>query len=134
MVKETKYFMSGTDEEVLLGDVISQELVKDFEDGRKLFRKVKFELTEETLPYALKLGIIEEAENEEEEEESNDLIDFEEGDCPFQEEINGIIETQEDHDKRIEVLEERVVLLKTFIDSLNKKSVKDKKQPKPEQK
>lgn len=67
--KVRKYFMAGTDEEVLMGDVISQELEKDFKDGRKLTREVEFELNEETVPLALEMGIIEE-------KEEDDLIDF----------------------------------------------------------
>ena len=66
----SKYFMAGTDEEVLMGDVISTELVKDFKDGRKLTREVEFELNEDTIPIALEMGIIEEGDEE------NDLIDF----------------------------------------------------------
>ena len=66
----SKYFMAGTDEEVLMGDVISTELEKDFKDGRKLTREIEFELNEDTIPFALEMGIIEEGDEE------NDLIDF----------------------------------------------------------
>lgn len=117
MAKETKYFMAGTNEEVLLGDVISQTLVKDFKDGRKISREVEFKLTEETLPYALDMGIIEEAEPEENEEEQNDeLLDFGE-DCPFKEMLDEVVEGQEALEKRVDILEEQVKVLKTLIDA-----------------
>lgn len=117
MAKETKYFMAGTDEEVLLGDVISQTLVKDFKDGRKISREVEFKLTEETLPYALDMGIIEEAEPEENEEEQNDeLLDFGE-DCPFKEMLDEVVEDQEALEKKVDILEEQVKVLKTLIDA-----------------
>lgn len=69
--KVSKYFMAGTDEEVLIGDVINVDLVKDFEDGRTLTRSVELKITEETIPFALEMGIIETEENEQDE-----LLDF----------------------------------------------------------
>ena len=106
MAKEKKYFMAGTDEEVQLGDVISQTLVKDFKDGRKLTREVEFKLTEETLLPALDMGIIEEAEPKNEEEENDELLDFGE-DCPFKEMLDGTIEAQEELEERVDKLEEK---------------------------
>ena len=128
MEKETKYFMAGTDEEVLFGDVISQTLVKDFGDGRKIRREVEFTLDEETLPHALEMGIIEE-ENKEELED-NDLLDFEDDD--LDETLDALIETQEEQEKRMDAFEEKLKVLKTLCDSLYKKS--SKKQPKNEEK
>jgi FtsZ-binding cell division protein ZapB len=107
MAKEKKYFMAGTDEEVQLGDVISQTLVKDFKDGRKISREVEFKLTEETLLPALDMGIIEEAEPENEEEENDELLDFGE-DCPFKEMLDGVIEDQEVLEERVDKLEEKI--------------------------
>ena len=105
MAKEKKYFMAGTDEEVQLGDVISQTLVKDFKDGRKISREVEFKLTEETLLPALDMGIIEEAEPENEEKENEELLDFGE-DCPFKEMLDNVVEDQEALEKRVDKLEE----------------------------
>ena len=113
--KVQKYFMAGTDEEVLLGDVVNVDLVKDFEDGRTLTREVEFKLTEETIPMALEMGIIEE---EDDEEEDNDLIDFHEEDYvpknEFREFTKCVAEDIEDikdnlraHLKRIEALEKK---------------------------
>lgn len=113
--KVQKYFMAGTDEEVLLGDVVNVDLVKDFEDGRTLTREVEFKLTEETIPMALEMGIIEEGDDE---EEDNDLIDFHEEDYvpknEFREFTKCVAEDIEDikdnlraHLKRIEALEKK---------------------------
>ena len=57
----------------------NEEVVKEFEDGRKITRKLEFKLTEDTLPLALEMGIIES-------KEADELIDFSEekhfcGDC-----------------------------------------------------
>ena len=119
MAKEKKYFMAGTDEEVQLGDVITQTLVKDFKDGRKISREVEFKLTEETLLPALDMGIIEEAEPENEEKENDELIDFGE-DCPFKEMLDAVVEDQEALEKRVDILEEQVKVLKTLIDAASK--------------
>lgn len=116
MTKEKKYFMAGTDEEVQLGDVITQTLVKDFKDGRKISREVEFKLTEETLLPALDMGIIEEAEPENEEKENDELLDFGE-DCPFKEMLDAVVEDQEALEKRVDILEEQVKVLKTLIDA-----------------
>jgi hypothetical protein len=119
MAKEKKYFMAGTDEEVLLGDVISQTLVKDLKDGRKISREVEFKLTEETLPYALEMNIIEE---EVEEEENNEkFFDFADDDCPFAERIEEIIENQETLEKRVEVLEAAIESNRKLYKELRKR-------------
>lgn len=106
MAKEIKYFMAGTDEEVLLGDTIETVLTKELKGGRKLTRYVKFELTEETLPYALALEVIEAKEYEKE-----GLLDFgednEEG-CPQTELLNRMIESQEQLEKRVDTLEDAI--------------------------
>lgn len=107
MAKETKYFMAGTDEEVLLGDVIEVVLIKDFKDGRKIKRNMELKLTEATLPYALDLGVIE----EDEPEEDNDLLDFGEDndtECPYETSIEDILEDQEALENRMDDLEKKI--------------------------
>lgn len=74
--KVHKYFLAGTDEEVQIGDVITVPLTKEFDDGRAVTKEMEFKVTEDTLPYAIDLGIIE----AEDEEEDNDLIDFDDED------------------------------------------------------
>ena len=107
MAKETKYLLADTDEEVLLGDVIVQTLVKNFSNGRRIEREIEFKLTEETVPYALDMGLIEEAELENKEEENkNGLLDFGNEDCPFKEMLDAVVEDQETLEKRVDKLEE----------------------------
>ena len=104
MAKETEvmYVVAGTDEEVLIGDVLTVELEKDFGDGRTLSREVEFKITEETIPDALELGIIEEKERDDDEE----LIDFDEDDLwDDVEELYEKIGTLED---RVDELEKEV--------------------------
>ena len=100
MTKETKYFFAGTDEEVILGDVIETSLVKEFENGSKITRSIKFCLTEETIPEALSLHIIEEKEVLTDDNEESDDDDF---DCPLEE----IFESIEDLEGRVEDLEKK---------------------------
>lgn len=106
-----KYFMAGTDEEVQLGDVITQELVKDFKDGRKITREVEFKLTEDTLPYALEMGIIE-ADEPEEEENKDNLIDFNDEPC---EELSDLIEDFEDVEQKVDGLMESTDMLRKKV-------------------
>jgi len=115
--KVRKYFMAGTDEEVLIGDVISVELEKDFKDGRTLRGSVEFKVTEETIPEALELGIIEEKTDCEDEDDLIDFKDEEDVDYvdkkSFQEFTHCVSEDIEEirdilnaHLKRLEMLEE----------------------------
>ena len=53
-----KYFMAGTDEEILIGDFISVELEKDFGDGRTVRREIGFKVTEDSIDDAVELGIL----------------------------------------------------------------------------
>jgi hypothetical protein len=101
-----KYFMAGTDEEVLLGDVIETTLEKEFKNGSKITRNVEFKLTEETLPIALEMDIIE--AQDEDEENNDELLGFDEDDCPLKEEIDGLVESQKDLEIRVEHLEDKV--------------------------
>ena len=52
------------------------------------------------------MGIIEEAEPENEEEDNDELLDFGE-DCPFKEMLDGTIEAQEELEERVDKLEEK---------------------------
>ena len=105
--KTTKYFMAGTDEEVFVGDVINTEVVKDFKDGRKITREIEFELSEETIPLALELGIIEE-------DEENDLIDFDS--CDMLSEFREAVANDIDElNGKIQALEDKVKVLEAFV-------------------
>jgi hypothetical protein len=72
---------------------------------------VEFKLTEDTLPIALEMGIIEDR-CEEEEEGKNDLIDFDDEDFDLlQEALDDLIEDHVNLEKRVEALEEQVKAL-----------------------
>lgn len=101
MTKEKKYFLFGTDEEVLLGDVVSTTLEKDFKDGRTIHREVEFTLTEETLPLAVKMEIIEEKEVD------SELEDFD-SDYEVDEAFDELYEIVEKLEKRVEAIEEKL--------------------------
>ena len=116
--KVRKYFMAGTDEEVLIGDVINTDVVKEFEDGRSITRELEFKVTEETIPYALELGIIEEREEDE-------LIDF---DDELDIAVDELLEENESLKKRLGVLEEKVKVLESLVIPHNdKKTASSKK-------
>ena len=78
MANKTKYFITGTDEEVLMGDVIETTLEKLLDNGVTITRNVEFTVDEENIPYALGLNIIstEPTVEEDEDEEENDTLEF----------------------------------------------------------
>lgn len=98
-----KYFLKETGEELKFGDVIELNCVKELEDGRAIVeREIKF--SPETVEGLLSLGILEIKEP---------LIDFsdeeeEDCDCPYDEVIQDIIETQEELEKRVDKIEEQI--------------------------
>ena len=95
-----KYYLVGTDEEVLMGDVITDvPFEKEFDNGITLKRKEEFEVTEDSLPYLLDMGVLEECD-----EEEDDLVDFDDEEtCEAVEELS---EDLENLTKRVEKLEE----------------------------
>ena len=96
----TKYFLAGTDDELVFGDVIEALFSKELKNGKKKYEKVECKFTEETLPYLLDMEIVEERE-------TDDLIDFD--DDP---EVDEAWEEMED---RITELEDRVTELEGII-------------------
>ena len=95
-----KYYLVGTDEEVLMGDTITDvPFEKTFDNGITLRRKEEFEVTEDSLPYLLDMGVLEECD-----EEEDDLVDFDDEEtCEAVEELS---EDLENLTKRVEKLEE----------------------------
>ena len=109
MTEEKKYYLTGTDEEVMIGDVIEVPMTKKFKDGQKIKRVMECKLTEETIPYALDMGLIIEAEPEDNEEEGDEgLLDFDDTECPYKELIGGLVEDYEQLEGRVEKLEEEI--------------------------
>lgn len=128
MIKETKetgkkYYLVGTDEEVFVGDVISTTLTKEMKEGYTIKRDVEFELSEETIPYALEIGIIEEGEDNTERP-----IDFDDSfPKELDEIINGLCEDLENAEGRIDSLEEKIKQLEKEIKAAKKQTVSSKK-------
>ena len=120
-----KYFMAGTNDEGQLGDVISVNMEKEFKGGRTLTREMEFKITEETIPFALDMGIIEE-KGEEEEADTNDLLDFEDIDIEdvvsdHEQMIEALVESDEEFLKRLDVLEKRVKTLEGLVKTASPK-------------
>ena len=123
MAKKEKYVMAGTDEEVLMGDVLEVEFEKDFFDGKcKVHRTAEYKVTEDSIPYLLDMDIIEVAGKN---KEDNGLIDFSDGDddcpCNYGDIIDEMCDDLDEQDKRIRELEERVTDLEGIIADMKKK-------------
>ena len=116
--KETKYFIADTEDEVLVGDEIEVVLTEE-KEGHTRHKMMQFDITEESIPLAIDAGIIEEREVEVETEEDNDLLDFGE-DCDLEETIDAIVESQEEFEKKLEIFEEKLKVMKTLVDALYK--------------
>lgn len=109
-----KYYLVGTDEEVLMGDtIVDVPFEKTFDNGITLKRKEEFEVTEDSLPYLLDMGVLEECD-----EEEDDLVDFDgEETCEAVEELS---EDLENLTKRVEKLEELGVKQTMVLDKIFK--------------
>lgn len=117
-----KYFVTETDEICNFGDALHLTMFKELEDGKVTVEK-DVEFNESTMDWMIEMGFVQEREVEDE-----DMIDFCNDDyCPHDDLLNEICEDQEAQEKRIEVLEEKVKVLKTLIDGLEKKTAKPQK-------
>ena len=116
MAKKEKYVMAGTDEEVLMGDVIEVEFEKDFFDGKcKIRRNAEYKISEDSIPYLLEMNIIEKTDVEE--DEKDELIDFTDEECPHNYGLllDEVCDDLDEQEKRIKELEERVTDLEGII-------------------
>ena len=126
---EKKYYFVGTDEEVVMGDVVSIPFEKTLSNGMTILRELKVKVTEDNIPYLLGANIIEEEDEEVDEENTADLIDFNSEDdacpCGYGMWLNEVCDDLDEHERKIKILEEQVKVLKTLVDE----SSKLKKQP-----
>ena len=124
-----KYYFVGTDEEVVMGDVVSIPFEKTLSNGMTILREVKVKVTEENIPYLIKEDIIEEEDEEVDEKNNADLIDFDSDEdvcpCGYGMWLNEVCDDLDEHERKIKVLEEQVKVLKTLVDEFSK----PKKQP-----
>ena len=99
-----KYFITETDEQVEIGDVINLTCEKCIEDGCVTIEK-EVVVSEEIMPTLIEMGVIE-VEDEDEEE---DLIEFVHDNEDFRiaiaEDIEEILESIRSLNKRVEKLE-----------------------------
>lgn len=92
------YFVTETDEQVEIGDVLHLTLFKDIEGGKVTVEK-DVEFNEHTLDWMIKMHFVEEREIPNEEvKDDNDLINF----CEYEENIDEIITAQERLERRID--------------------------------
>ena len=135
-----KYFIAETDEEVQFGDTIELDFTKEVKYGRIKATK-DITLNKTTLPRLLEMGIIEECEEEEEEDNTieNDLLDFgDDNSCEALETLEEDFETLERRVDKLEGMHKDYVVLtnkmldtfKEFILSLPDKEEKKNAQPK----
>ncbi len=98
-----KYFVVDSEEEVMIGDVISVDFEKKVKDGITLKRTEEFKVTEDSIPYLLDMGII-----VEEDVNDEDLEDFddsqEEAPCEI---VESLIQDIEELFERVEKLENK---------------------------
>ncbi len=132
-----KYFIAETDEELQFGDKIKLDLTKKTKVG---VHKVEgeMEFSEASLPLMLEMGIVEEREVEEEEENTSeeDLLDFvEDGPCEVLEALEEDFEALEKRVDKLEdltlgVLKEMTTLIKELIGEKKEKEGKKSTQSK----
>lgn len=96
-----KYFIAETDEELEFGDKIQVVLTKKTKHGLHNV-ETECEFSEDTIPFLLEVGVIEEHEVEED-EENNDMVDFDAGETC--EALDELIEDFEDLEERVDALE-----------------------------
>lgn len=106
-----KYFIAETEEEIQIGETLQLDFTKSVKNGR-IKHTEEITLSEVTVPWLLKTGIIEKREVEEEEDNTpeNDLIDF--GDETPCEALEALEEDFETLEERVESLEQEIKQLK----------------------
>lgn len=106
-----KYFITETEDEMVFGDTIQLNLTKKTKHGSHTIEgAIKF--SELSLPLLLAIGVIEEREVEEEEDNTpeNDLLDF--GDETSCEALEAFEEDFEALEEKVESLEQEIEQLK----------------------
>lgn len=125
-----KYFIEGTEEELFFGDSIELDLTKNVKHGT-IHHKETVTLSEDSLAWLLRTGIIEERE-EEKEDDDDELLDFDCEPCETLEQLLTDFETLEERFDKLEAslntLSECITVLKKEIDAVqNKKTAQPKK-------
>ena len=123
-----KYFIAETDEELEFGDKIQVVLTKKTKHGLHNIAS-EFEFSEDTIPFLLEAGVIEEQEVEED-VENDGLIDFDaEETCVALDELIEDFETLEERVDALEALTKNTYDTITEVLSILKEEVKAKPEP-----
>ena len=128
-----KYFIAETDEELEFGDKIQVVLTKKTKFGLHNV-ETECEFSEDTIPFLLEVGVIEEHEVEED-EENDDMIDFDAGETCVA--LDELIEDFEDLEERVDALESLTKdtydtiteVLNILKEEIKKEEVKAKPEP-----
>lgn len=83
-----KYYLVDSEEELFEGDVVEVEFEKNVGKSRKIKRTEEFEITEDSIPHLLEMGIIY--------EEDDDLVGFDNSSCQPLAELTDKVEKLED--------------------------------------
>jgi len=134
-----KYFITDTNEEIQAGETLQLDFAKEVKHGR-IKTTQDITLNEVTIPWLLKIGIIEEYEVGEEDDNTpeNDLIDF--GDETSCEALEDLIEDFEALEERVDKLEDMhkdyVALTHKMLDTFKEfvLNLPDKKNAQPKKK
>jgi len=105
-----KYYFKESGKELEFGDYIKLDLTKDTEDGHTRYHHIEGKFIPELVDVLLEEGVIEESEEEDEE----NTLDFLDEDF-----INGILEANEELEKRVDTLEGEVKTIKLALTALS---------------
>lgn len=124
--KETKYFMKGTQDEVLIGDTVEVNLSKEIGKGRKLYKKIECTVTANTLPYLLDTEIIEAREIIVEKEEKTPFrTKYQFGsDFDLDKSVIELIKAANDVSHKIDTLEKQIKNIRSIIETVFNSSEK----------
>ena len=114
-----KYFLKETGEELEFGDVIELSCVKELEDGRATVEKeIKF--SPETKEALIELGVVELAEP------LIDFLDDEDEDDYLEFDLDALIKTLSEYEKKMQSLEEKLNMLEQAVNGTKNASPKKK--------
>lgn len=100
-----KYYFKESGEELKFGDYIELDLTKDTKDGHTRHHHFECKFLPEFVDFLLEEGVIEEEE---------DTLDFLDKDF-----INGILEANEELEKRVDTLEGELKTIKLALTALS---------------
>ena len=104
-----RLFIAGSNEEVLMGEIIEVHLTKDTEEGIHIVKE-NIELNPMTVSYLISIGVLQECKTKESDIQSQEEHDY----------FETWAELIEEQDKRIEALERKTKSLRKSISDMQK--------------